>query len=142
MLRAVVILVPWAFLSLIVGSLFHPMPRLDSVAPIFVGYMVALGGAFWAGRYTRCDTLFLLYAGCCSITWVPYYIAYVRSMDWLRRGSHDGPGYWIAYCLTATCFMIAARTMARISNVHTQTSHETISMALTVDAECNSIENR
>ena len=141
MFRAIVILVPWTFLSLIVGSLFHPMPRIDSVAPIFVGYIVALAGAYWAGRYTRCSALFLVYAGCCSITWVPYYIAYVRSMDWLRRGSHDGPGYWIAYCLTATCFMVAIRFVARASNLETRDACESVTTVRTVDAKLDTNEN-
>lgn len=113
MLRAILILVSWLLVSLLAGSIFQPMKRLDNVAPIFIGYSVALVGAYWAGRYARCDGLFLLYAGVCSILWLPYYFEYVRTVDFLRRSSRDGQGYWITYCLSATCFMFATKYVAR-----------------------------
>lgn len=118
MLRAALVLVPWIAVSMVLGSMFHPLPRIDSVAPIIVGYAVALLGAYWVGRYVRCDTLFLICAGVCSILWTPNFNAFVHFMESQQRRAYDDAVYWIVYCVLAACFMLATRHVAQVGHRH------------------------
>lgn len=110
--RTILILSVFAVLSLAGGSMLFPMPRLDNTGPIIIGSMLALVGSYLAADSVDRGWIFLAYAGLCSILWVPYYIAYVRSMSWLQPGSQDGNGPWIGYCVYALCFMLTSRFIA------------------------------